>query len=115
LQQQATISAAGSGRLASLEIAPVNPLREFPLTIPFTGDEIVEVFIAQALFADQPGFLDVTDEADWSLTAGSGTPFVLDDEVLTINGTGTAMITATFTDENNNDAILSDTVQVTVQ
>ena len=115
LQQQATIAAVGSGRLASLEIAPVNPLREFPLTIPFTGDEIIEVFIAQALFADQPGFLDVTDEADWSLTAGSGTPFVLDDEVLTINGTGTAMITATFTDENNNDTILSDTVQVTVE
>lgn len=115
IEQQVNIVAAGSGLLAELEVVPVNPQREFPLTVQFTGDEIIEVFIAQALFADQPGFLDVTAEADWTITAGSGTPFELDDEVLTINGTGTAMITATFTDENNNDVILSDTVQITAE
>ena len=115
VDQQINVVAVGSGILASLEIVPVNPLREFPLTVQFTDSTGPEVFVAQALFADQPGFLDVTDEADWTLEAITGTPFELDDNILTINGIGTAMITATFTDENNDDVILSDTVQVTVE
>ena len=115
IEQQELITAAGSGILASLQIVPLNPERDFPLAVTFTGPEIVEQFFAQALFVDQIGFEDVTDEADWTLEADPGTPFVLDDDgTLTINGIGTAMVTATFIDENNNNAILSDTEQVNV-
>ena len=115
IEQQELITATGSGILASLQIVPLNPERDFPLAVTFTGPEIVEQFFAQALFVDQIGFEDVTDEADWTLEADPGTPFVLDDDgTLTINGIGTAMVTATFIDENNNNAILSDTEQVNV-
>jgi len=116
IEEQIPVIAGGSGLLASIEIVPLNSLREFPLTVQFTGDTIVEQFLAQALFVDQFGSLDVTEEADWTLEAGSGTPFELDDDgTLTINGPGTAMVTATFTDENNSDTILSDTVEVTAE
>jgi len=60
IDQQVNIIAAGSGLLADLVIVPINQLREFPLTINFIDEEITEVFIAQALFLDQPGFAMIT-------------------------------------------------------
>ncbi len=117
VDQQINIVAAGSGELTSLEIVPLNPEREFPLTIQFFGDQIIEEFFALVAFRDQPGSLDVTNnsDTDWTLEASTGTPFELDDGTLTISGIGTAMVTATFVDEDNNDNILTDTVQVTVE
>lgn len=116
-----SIVAAGSGEFASLSISPENMAREFPLTVVFQGEEIIEQLIATALFLDQQGGEDVTDDAEWTIDSTSDSSlFVLgnssgDRGELSIRGVGTVTLTATFVDEDNDDVVFTDTVTVTSQ
>lgn len=120
VSQSLNINAVGSGRLIGLQIETLNTAVSFPLSLPFTGDEIQQQLIARALFADQPGGRDVTADSEWTIGTGSDPLFTIgndDDDkgLLTINGVGTVNVTARFVDEDNNDAVLSDTVEIEAQ
>lgn len=118
ISQSLNISAQGSTEFAELEITAFNAAREAPLTIEFDGDETTEQLVATALFLESQGGLDVTNDAEWSITSGSETIFEIgnreDDDrgLLTIRGTGTVTIMAIFTDEDNDDAIFTSSITV---
>lgn len=122
ISQSVNISAEGSGEFASLRITAENSERDFPLQITWLGEEIPEQLFAEALFRDQDGGVDVTDDGDtdWVITSDPNNVFTIgndggDSGELTINGVGTATIEVTFIDDDNDGAVFMDEVMVVSQ
>ena len=122
ISQSVNISAEGSGEFASLRITAENSERDFPLQITWLGEEIEEQLFAEALFRDQDGGVDVTDDGDtdWVITSDPNNVFTIgndggDSGELTINGVGTATIEVTFIDDDNDGAVFMDEVMVVSQ
>jgi len=121
IEKTINVVSLGSNRIIDLEISFVNPQPDFPLTLPFTGNEFTEQLIATAQFSDRLDGLDVTNEAEWTISPSTNTPFSIGNDrnnnkgLLTVGGPGTIEITATYEDENNNDAVFTKTVQLTAE
>ncbi len=106
ITESVAISAAGSGLFAGLTITAANADREFPLTVIWQGERITERLTATALYADQDGGEDVTDEANWLINSAPDGIFTLGNDndnkgELIIRGRGRVTLTATYTDDND--------------
>lgn len=122
ISQSVNISAAGSGEFAELRISAENSERDFPLQVTWLGEEITEQLIAEALFLDQEGGIDVTDDGDteWIIVSDPNNVFTLGNDgdesgELVIRGVGTVTLMASFTDDDNDGTVFSDTVMVVSQ